>query len=44
MNHRLADHHPQASLLHGNFWPKNCAAIGQSEVTMFDPACYWGDS
>ncbi len=43
INHRLADHHPQPSLLHGNLWPKNCAAIGQSEGTMFDPACYWGD-
>lgn len=43
ITHRLADHNPQPSLLHGNLWPKNCAAIGQSEGTVFDPACYWGD-
>lgn len=40
---RLAGHNPQPSLLHGNLWPKNCAAIGQSEGAVFDPACYWGD-
>jgi fructosamine-3-kinase len=39
---QLQDHHPTPSLLHGDLWSGNCAAIAGQPV-IFDPACYWGD-
>lgn len=40
---RLANHQPQPSLLHGDLWPSNCAAVADGGTVAFDPACYWGD-
>lgn len=37
------DFRPQASLLHGDLWGGNFAALSDGEPTMFDPACYYGD-
>jgi len=39
---RLANHHPQPSLLHGDLWPANCAGSPDGPW-LYDPACYWGD-
>ncbi len=39
---RLANHHPQPSLLHGDLWPANCAG-SRDGPWLYDPACYWGD-
>ena len=39
---KLAKHKPKPSLLHGNLWIENCANT-QGEITIYDPACYWGD-
>ena len=38
----LADHTPEASLLHGDLWGGNWAAVDGHPV-MFDPAVYYGD-
>jgi len=38
----LAEHRPRASLLHGDLWGGNAAAIGDEPV-VFDPAVYYGD-
>lgn len=40
---KLSDHQPQPSLLHGDLWPSNCAAVADGGTVAFDPACYWGD-
>jgi len=42
VQHVLAHHHPEPSLLHGDLWPANCAG-SSSGPWIFDPACYWGD-
>ncbi|MBS1212825.1 MAG: aph [Proteobacteria bacterium] len=34
---------PQPSLLHGDLWGGNWAAIGNGQPAIFDPACYYGD-
>ncbi|GAA3530068.1 fructosamine kinase family protein [Zobellella aerophila] len=39
---RLANHHPQASLLHGDLWRGN-VAFYQHQGVLFDPASYFGD-
>lgn len=39
----LEDHHPQASLLHGDLWGGNAAVDQQGLPVIFDPACYFGD-
>ncbi|MEE9342238.1 MAG: fructosamine kinase family protein [Gammaproteobacteria bacterium] len=39
----LADHSPQASLLHGDLWSGNYAFTQKAEPTIFDPAVYYGD-
>jgi protein-ribulosamine 3-kinase len=39
----LADHHPSASLLHGDLWGGNWLASTQGEPVVFDPAVYYGD-
>ena len=42
LDHLLADHAPAASLLHGDLWGGNWAAVGGRPV-IFDPAVYYGD-
>lgn len=39
----LDDHRPSASLLHGDLWAGNHAALGNGEPVIFDPAVYFGD-
>ena len=39
----LADHRPQASLLHGDLWAGNWLADERGEPVIFDPAVYFGD-
>jgi fructosamine-3-kinase len=39
----LANHRPQASLLHGDLWAGNWLADEQSGPVIFDPAVYYGD-
>ncbi len=43
----LRDHHPKASLLHGDLWSGNKACYlnkaGKRQPVIFDPACYYGD-
>jgi fructosamine-3-kinase len=36
------DHHPEPSLLHGDLWSGNAAAV-DSQPVIFDPAVYYGD-
>ena len=38
----LEDHHPQASMLHGDLWSGNASFTPQGPV-VFDPAAYYGD-
>jgi len=37
------DHHPQASLLHGDLWGGNWGVLRGGEPVVFDPAVYYGD-
>jgi fructosamine-3-kinase len=39
----LAGHHPAPSLLHGDLWAGNAAALASDEPVIFDPAVYYGD-
>jgi len=39
----LAGHQPVPSLLHGDLWSGNWAALADGEPVIFDPACYHGD-
>lgn len=39
----LKDHHPPASLLHGDLWGGNKGFLADGEPVLFDPACYYGD-
>ncbi|KKJ00860.1 fructosamine kinase family protein [Prochlorothrix hollandica] len=39
----LADHHPQASLVHGDLWGGNGAVLRSGAPVIFDPAVYYGD-
>ncbi|MGH8169295.1 MAG: fructosamine kinase family protein [Steroidobacteraceae bacterium] len=39
----LADHRPEASLLHGDLWAGNWLADGGEVPVIFDPAVYHGD-
>ncbi|MGH8558146.1 MAG: fructosamine kinase family protein [Methylococcales bacterium] len=36
-------HTPAPSLLHGDLWTGNAAAIESERPVIFDPACYYGD-
>jgi fructosamine-3-kinase len=40
----LADHHPLPSLLHGDLWTGNAAALPDGTGLVFDPAPYFGDA
>ena len=39
----FAGHDPEHSLLHGDLWSGNFAALGNDQPVIFDPAVYWGD-
>ena len=39
----LIDHHPPASLLHGDLWSGNYAYSETGQPVIFDPALYYGD-
>ncbi|MDF5722181.1 MAG: fructosamine kinase family protein [Rhizonema sp. PD37] len=39
----LADHQPQASLVHGDLWGGNAGCTELGEPVIFDPATYYGD-
>lgn len=39
----LAGHAPIPSLLHGDLWSGNFAAMKDGRPVIFDPAVYWGD-
>lgn len=41
---RLANHRPPASLLHGDLWSGNAAALSDGRTVVFDPAPYHGDA
>jgi protein-ribulosamine 3-kinase len=40
----LANHHPAPSLLHGDLWVGNAAALPDGGTLVFDPAPYFGDA
>ena len=37
------EHRPRPSLLHGDLWHGNIAALADGSPTVYDPACYFGD-
>jgi len=37
------NHHPEASLLHGDLWSGNYGVLQSGEPVIFDPAVYYGD-
>ncbi len=39
----LANHHPPASLVHGDLWGGNAGFTRTGIPVIFDPATYWGD-
>ena len=39
----LADHQPDASLLHGDLWSGNANFCDDGSPVLFDPATYYGD-
>ena len=39
----FVDGHPQASLLHGDLWSGNAAALSDGTPVIYDPAVYYGD-
>ena len=39
----LKNHHPQASIVHGDLWSGNAAVTSSGEAVIFDPATYYGD-
>jgi fructosamine-3-kinase len=39
----LLDHHPRASLLHGDLWRGNAGTTPDGQPVVFDPAVYFGD-
>lgn len=43
MDTLLADHHPPASLVHGDLWGGNRAALPDGTPIIFDPACHYAD-
>ena len=43
LSNLLADHTPQASLLHGDLWGGNHGFLADGTPVLFDPAPYYGD-
>lgn len=43
LDNLLVNHHPQASLLHGDLWSGNYAYDENKAPVIFDPALYYGD-
>lgn len=41
--HLLSDHQPQPSLLHGDLWSGNRAALADGTPVIYDPAAHYGD-
>lgn len=41
--HRLLDHEPQPSLIHGDLWGGNWGVIDDDEPVVFDPAVHYAD-
>ena len=39
----LNNHHPSASLVHGDLWSGNCGSTHDGVGSLYDPASYWGD-
>ncbi len=39
----FTDHQPEASMLHGDLWAGNAAALSNGTPIIFDPALYYGD-
>lgn len=39
----FVDHQPRSSLLHGDLWHGNIAALPDGRPALYDPACYFGD-
>lgn len=39
----FSGHRVVPSLLHGDLWSGNAAALPQGDPVVYDPACYWGD-
>ncbi|MCB1225763.1 MAG: fructosamine kinase family protein [Verrucomicrobiales bacterium] len=39
----LRHHQPEPSLLHGDLWSGNAAALPDDQAVLFDPACFYGD-
>lgn len=39
----LGEHHPEASLLHGDLWAGNFASGPRGDPVIFDPAVHYGD-
>lgn len=39
----FSNHHPEASLLHGDLWSGNYGVLQSGEPVIFDPAVYYGD-
>lgn len=39
----FSDYQPQASMLHGDLWGGNAAALADGTPVIFDPAFYYGD-
>ena len=43
VDHTLAPHQPEASLVHGDLWQGNTGFTGDGMPLTFDPAAYYGD-
>jgi protein-ribulosamine 3-kinase len=43
LGHVLGKHNPSPSLLHGDLWSGNHAALRDGQPVIFDPASYYGD-
>lgn len=43
LGHLMADHAPEASLVHGDLWGGNAAMDSHGMPVVFDPAVYYGD-
>ena len=39
----LNNHHPRASIVHGDLWSGNCGSTKNGLGSLYDPASYWAD-